>query len=87
MLEMQRFIAKHKLVNYRLHPNFPFNSITIQRMLFVANQDGRAIDFVEAVYQRSGNGIDLVGQEDLSKVVELAASMLLLFLNELKLPK
>jgi len=73
MLEMQRFIAKHKLVNYRLHPNFPFNSITIQRMLFVANQHGRAIDFVEAVLPAIWEqGIDLVGQEDLSKVVESA---------------
>ena len=33
MLEMQRFIAKHGFDKYRLHPQFPFNSVTLQRML------------------------------------------------------
>ncbi len=41
MLEMDRFIARHGLGKYRLHPQFPFNSILLQRMLFAADQDGR----------------------------------------------
>jgi 2-hydroxychromene-2-carboxylate isomerase len=49
MLEMQRFIAKHNLTRYKLHPQFPFNSITLQRMLFAADQDGRGVQFVEAM--------------------------------------
>lgn len=49
MLEMRRFIAKHKLTRYKLHPQFPFNSITLQRMLLAANQDGRGVQFVEAM--------------------------------------
>lgn len=49
MLEMRRFIAKHQLTKYRMHPQFPFNSITLQRMLFAADQDGRAVQFIEAM--------------------------------------
>ena len=49
MLEMQRFIDKHGLDKYRLHPQFPFNSITLQRMLLAADQDGRGVQFVEAM--------------------------------------
>jgi 2-hydroxychromene-2-carboxylate isomerase len=49
MLEMQRFITKHGLGKYRLHPQFPFNSITLQRMLFAADQDGRGVQFVEGL--------------------------------------
>ena len=49
MLEMQRFIVKHGLTKYRLHPQFPFNSILLQRMLFAADQDGRGVQFVEAL--------------------------------------
>ncbi len=49
ILEMHRFIARHQLSRYRMNPKFPFNSITLQRMLYAANQDGRAVQFVEAM--------------------------------------
>ncbi len=49
MLEMRRFIEKHGLTKYKLHPQFPFNSITLQRMLLAADQDGRAVQFIEAM--------------------------------------
>ena len=49
MVEMQRFMAKHELTKYKLHPQFPFNSITLQRMLLAADQDGRAVQFVEGM--------------------------------------
>jgi 2-hydroxychromene-2-carboxylate isomerase len=49
MLEMQRFIARHGLTKYRLHPQFPFNSITLQRMLQAACDDARGVPFVEAL--------------------------------------
>ncbi len=49
MLEIERFIAKHQLTKYKMHPQFPFNSITLQRMLFAADQDGRGVQFVEAL--------------------------------------
>ena len=49
MLEMQRFITRHNLTDYRLHPQFPFNSITLQRMLTAADEDGRGVQFAEAL--------------------------------------
>lgn len=32
-LEMNRFIAKHGMTKWQMNPKFPFNSITLQRML------------------------------------------------------
>jgi 2-hydroxychromene-2-carboxylate isomerase len=49
MLEMNRFIAKHGLTNFRMHPQFPFNSITLQRMLYATCEDGRGLDLAEAL--------------------------------------
>ena len=40
MLEMQRFIAKHGLTKWKMNPKFPFNSISLQRLLVaVGNED------------------------------------------------
>jgi 2-hydroxychromene-2-carboxylate isomerase len=64
MLEMQRFITKHGLGKYRLHPQFPFNSITLQRMLFAADQDGRGVQFVEALLRPIWeDGLDISSPE------------------------
>ena len=41
MLEMQRFVAKHGFDKYRLHPQFPFNSVTLQRMLLAVEGEDR----------------------------------------------
>ena len=41
MIEMERFIAKHKLDWYKMPPEFPFNSITPQRMLLCVEGDQR----------------------------------------------
>jgi 2-hydroxychromene-2-carboxylate isomerase len=49
MLEMQRFITRHELGKYRMHPQFPFNSITLQRMLLAADLDGRGVQFAESL--------------------------------------
>jgi len=46
-LEMDRFIAHHGLSQFRLHPQFPFNSILLQRMLTAAKEDGRGVAFAE----------------------------------------
>ncbi len=48
MLEMRRFVAKHGYDRYRLHPQFPFNSVTFQRML-LAVQGSERIRLVEAL--------------------------------------
>ena len=49
MLEMQRFIARHDLSKFRMNSKFPFNSVLLQRMLLAADQDGRGVQFVEAL--------------------------------------
>ncbi len=73
MLEMRRFIAKHNLTKYRLHPQFPFNSITLQRMLFAADQDGRGVQFVEAMLPAIWEeGVDVTNPETLGAAVQAA---------------
>lgn len=71
MLEMQRFIARHQLSNFKMHPQFPFNSITLQRMLYAADQDGRGVQFVEgllpAIWEE---GVDITDPEALGAAVQ-----------------
>lgn len=70
MLEMQRFITKHGLTKYRLHPQFPFNSILLQRMLFAADQDGRAVQFVEGLLKPIWEeGLDISSPEAIGAVL------------------
>ncbi len=47
-LEMQRFIVKHKRLRFKMNPKFPFNSITLLRML-VSLSDGEQVRFIDAV--------------------------------------
>jgi len=71
MLEMRRFIEKHQLSKYKLHPQFPFNSITLQRMLFAADQDGRGVQFVESLLPAIWeDGIDINDPGELSEALE-----------------
>lgn len=73
MLEMQRFIAKHNLTKYRLHPQFPFNSISLQRMLYAADQDGRGVQFAEAMLPAIWEeGVDVTSPETLGAAIEKA---------------
>lgn len=73
MLEMQRFIAKHGLGKYRLHPQFPFNSITLQRMLFAADQDGRGVQFVESLLRPIWeDGLDIASPQAIGAVLTAA---------------
>ena len=47
-LEMQRFIAKHSLNKYTMPPEFPFNTITLQRML-VAVEGGERVALTQTL--------------------------------------
>lgn len=65
MLEMQRFIAKHNLTKYKMAKGFPFNSIMIQRLCFAADQDGRAVQFLDAILPAVWeDGIDATNPEE-----------------------
>ena len=72
-LEMDRFIAKHGLTKYRLHPQFPFNSITLQRMLQAACEDGRGVQFVEALLRPIWeDGLDVFDPQAIGSVLAAA---------------
>ena len=47
-LEIQRFIQKHGLSNFRFNPNFPVNTVMLMRGAIVAEQDGFLPDYVDA---------------------------------------
>lgn len=72
-LEMRRFIARHDLTKFKLHPQFPFNSITLMRMLTAADEDGRAVQFVEsmlpAIWEES---VDITNPETLGAAIAAA---------------
>ncbi len=71
MLEMQRFIARHRLSKFKMNPKFPFNSILLQRMLFAADQDGRGVQFAEAMLHAIWEeGIDATDAEAVGKAVK-----------------
>lgn len=73
MLEMQRFITKHGLTKYRLHPQFPFNSILLQRMLFAACEDGRGVQFADGLLRPIWEeGLDISSLEAIGAVVAAA---------------
>lgn len=48
MLEMNRFIAKHEYTQWKMNPNFPFNTITLQRALCALDNSQR-LQLIEAV--------------------------------------
>ena len=48
MLEMRRWIERHGFERYRMHPQFPFNSVAFQRML-LAVEGAERIRLVEAL--------------------------------------
>jgi 2-hydroxychromene-2-carboxylate isomerase len=47
-LEIQRFIQKHGLSNFRFNPNFPVNTVMLMRGAIVAEQVGALSDYVDA---------------------------------------
>ncbi len=73
MLEMERFIAKHGLTKYRMHPQFPFNSILLQRMLYAACEDGRGVQFAEGLLRPIWEeGLDIADPEAVGAAVRAA---------------
>jgi len=73
MLEMERFIAKHGLSKYRMHPQFPFNSILLQRMLFAACGEGRGVALAEALLPAIWEeGLDIADPQAIGAVLAKA---------------
>lgn len=73
MLEMERFIARHGLTKYRMHPQFPFNSILLQRMLYAACEDGRGVQFAETLLRAIWEeGLDISDPQAIGAVLAAA---------------
>lgn len=70
MLEMNRFIAKHGLTKFQMNPHFPFNTISLQRML-VALEPEKRVAFIEtllpAIWEEQ---LDVTDVETLGKTLE-----------------
>lgn len=73
MLEIQRFVDRHGLDKFRIHPQFPLNSITLQRMLYAADQDGRGVQFAESLLRPIWEeGIDVTSPQAIGAAVSAA---------------
>jgi len=69
MLEMNRFITKHGLTKFRMNPKFPFNTITLQRMLVALEPEQRA-GFIEALLPAIWEqGLDVTDADRLGKIL------------------
>lgn len=66
-LEFQRFIDRHELSAFRMHPDLPFNTILLQRILVASSDQDemqRLVDlFQPAVWERNidCSDVDMVG--------------------------
>ena len=47
-LEMQRYIARHKLDKFELNPHFPVNTLILMRGAIAVNKAGRLAEYIEA---------------------------------------
>jgi 2-hydroxychromene-2-carboxylate isomerase len=51
ILEMRRFIKRHKLDKYRMNPHFPVNTLLVMRGLTAVMMEGDSTAYIEAVLQ------------------------------------
>jgi len=49
-LEMQRFMAKHGITQFRMNPHFPVNTVQVMRGAVLAQRDGFLRAYVDAVF-------------------------------------
>jgi 2-hydroxychromene-2-carboxylate isomerase len=69
MLEMRRFIARHKLTAFKMNPHFPLNSIHAQRGLIAAQRSGVGAAYLEAVLK--GFWEDGLKMDDVAVITEV----------------
>ena len=49
MIEMQRFIERHALTDFKMNPHFPVNSLMLVRGALVAERDGYLAKYIDAM--------------------------------------
>ena len=73
MLELKRFVMRHKLDRYRLNPHFPVNSLMLMRVFIAAREAGQGPAFLEmglkAMWE---DGLKLDDPEVLRAAIEAA---------------
>ena len=72
LLEMNRFIAEHSLDRFKVNPKFPFNSITLQRLLLAAEasqRDALVELLLAAIWE---DGVDGADSEAIGSVLKNA---------------
>lgn len=70
MLEMTRFLKKHGLSKFKMNPHFPFNTITLLRML-VALEPAKRAEFIELLLPPIWeDGLDVTDGETLGKILQ-----------------
>ena len=50
-LEIDRFIKKYGLIQYKRNPHFPVNTVQIMRGAILAQREGRLLAYVDVVYK------------------------------------
>lgn len=69
-IEMDRFVKKHGLSKFRMNPKFPFNTISLQRML-IAQEPARRGELVELLLPPIWeDGLDVTDTEALGKILQ-----------------
>lgn len=48
--EMERFIARHGLTQFRMNPHFPVNTLALMRCAVAAEAEGMLADYTEAMF-------------------------------------
>ncbi|MEH6757602.1 MAG: 2-hydroxychromene-2-carboxylate isomerase [Parasphingorhabdus sp.] len=70
LLEMTRFIEKHRLTKWQMNPHFPFNSISLQRMLVAVDPVKRAALIEILLPPIWEEELDVTDVEALGKIIE-----------------
>lgn len=72
MLEMNRFIARHGLTQFQMNPKFPFQTITLLRMIESLEPEKRA-GFIDALLPPIWeDGLDVSDVEVVGKIIQEA---------------
>jgi len=70
MLELGRFVKKHGLAKFKMNPHFPFNTITLLRML-IALEPAKHADFIELLLPPIWeDGLDVTDADMLGKILQ-----------------
>ena len=75
MLEMERFLVRHSIVDFRINPYFPINTLNLMRGAIAADELGLAPAYIDCIYDGMWvRGLDL-GQPAVVADVLLSAGL------------